>query len=58
MMKQLKHLTLPRDAGGDVVLALVVVSIANQVLTHILYFTASKSCAIVKTPIQHSSFPG
>lgn len=47
---------LPCNTRRDEIFALVVVPIANKILTHILHFTASESRAVVKTPVQHACF--
>lgn len=48
---------LPGDSWGDVVLALVVVSISDQILAHILHFAASKGRPVVKPPVQDPRLP-
>lgn len=45
----------PCDAGGDIVLPQVVVTMANEVFTHILHFAPSKCSAVVEPAIQHAS---
>lgn len=48
---------LPSDPWGHVVLSLVVVSVSDQILAHILHFAASKGCPVVKPSVQHSGLP-
>lgn len=48
---------LPGDSWGDVIFALVVVSISNEILAHIFHLAASKGRTIVKPPIQDPGFP-
>lgn len=55
--KYLKTMFLPSDARSDKVLALVVVSISNKILTHIFHLTASESRTVVETPIQNACLP-
>ncbi len=51
-----KEQFLPGDAWGDIILALVIVSIADKILTHILHFTTTEGSAVVKPSIQHPCF--
>lgn len=48
---------LPGDSWGDVVFALVVVSIPDEILAHILHLAASEGRTVVKSPVQDSRLP-
>ena len=48
---------LPSDSWGDVVFALVVVSVADEILTHVLHLAASEGRAVVKPSVQDSRLP-
>lgn len=48
---------LPGDSWGDVVFALVVVSVPDEILAHILHLAASEGRTVVKSPVQDSRLP-
>lgn len=50
-------LIVPCDSRCDVVFALVVVTMANEVFTHILHLAATKRCAVVEPSIQDARLP-
>lgn len=52
-----KMVTLPGDSRCDVVFALVVVTMANEVLAHILHLAATKRRAVVEPSIQDPRLP-
>lgn len=52
-----KLLILPCDARCDVVFALVVVTVANEIFTHILHLAATKRRAVVEPSIQDPRLP-
>lgn len=48
---------LPGDSWGDVVFALVVVTISDEILTHILHLASSEGRTVVKPSVQDSRLP-
>lgn len=46
---------LPCNARCHKVFPQVVITMANEVFTHIFHFAASKRSAIVEPPVQHAS---
>lgn len=50
-------LILPCDSRCDVVFALVVVTMTNEIFTHILHLAATKCCTVVEPSIQDPRLP-
>lgn len=49
---------LPCNARCNIVFPQVVITMANEVFTHILHFAASKRSAVVEPAVQHAGLAG